>query len=102
MKTPLMNLAKEELSVLGTDLSGESKEFLKGIKEFKGKTLDIKTWLKGDNLVRLEIDLTQFVEEAAGLNSWSAAIRMNIGDANIVAPENPYDITQDLLTLGLI
>lgn len=102
MKTPLMKLAKEELSVLGTDLSGESKEFLKGIKEFKGKTLDIKTWLNGDNLVRLEIDLTQFVEEAAGLNSWSAAIRMNIGDANIVAPENPYDITQDLLTLGLI
>lgn len=102
MKAPLMDLANEELSILGTDLSSKSKEYMAGIKEFKGKTLDIKTWLSGDNLVRLEIDLTQFIEEAAGLNSWSAAIRMNVGEANIVPPTDSYDITQDLLTLGLI
>ena len=102
MKGPILELAKSQLDVLGTDLSGESKEFMQGIKEFKGKTLDIKTWLDGDNLVRLEIDLTQFVAADQGLNAWSAAIRMNISEANIVAPSNPYDITQDLLSLGLI
>lgn len=102
MKKPVLNLAKSQMDVLGTDVSSSSKEFMKSISEFKGKTLDIKTWLDGDNLVRLEIDLTQFIEEAKGMNSWSAAIRINIGDANIVAPENYYDMTQDMLSLGLI
>lgn len=102
METPLMDLAKNQLDILGTPIPNESKKYLKQIKQFKGKSLNIKTWLDGDNLVRLEVDLTQFIDEAKGLDAWSAAIRMNIGEANIVAPTNSYDITEDLLSLGLI
>lgn len=102
MKAPVLKLAKDQLDVLGTDISAESKEFMKSIKQFKGKSLDIKTWLSGDKLVRMDIDLTQFIDEGAGLDSWSAAIRINIGEANITAPKNYYDMTDDLLTLGLI
>lgn len=102
MKAPILNLAQDQLDVLGNDISRESKEFMKSIKQFKGKSLDIKTWLVGDNLVRMEIDLTQFLDDAAELDAWSAAIRINVADSNIVAPESFYDITQDLLTLGII
>lgn len=100
MKTPIKKFFKENLSVLGA--SPTNADLNEAVKELKGKTLDIKTWLDGDNLVRLEIDLTQFVAADKNLNAWSAAIRMNIGDANIVKPADAYDITQDLLTLGLI
>lgn len=102
MKTPIINLAKDQLDVLGTDIAGESKEFMKSIKQFRGKSLDIKTWLAGDNLVRMEVDLTQFIDEAKGLDAWSATVRINIADSNIVTPKDFYDITDDLLTLGLI
>jgi hypothetical protein len=100
MKTPIKKLIKENLSVFGTTPTDADLDT--AVKELKGKSLDIKTWLDGDNLVRLEIDLTQFVASDKNLNAWSAAIRMNIGDANIVKPADAYDITEDLLALGLI
>lgn len=100
MKTPIKKLIKENLSAFGT--TPTDADLNAAIKELKGKSLDIKTWLDGDNLVRLEVDLTQFVAEDKNLNAWSASIRMNIGDANIVAPADAYDITDDLLALGLI
>lgn len=100
MKTPIKKLIRENLSAFGT--TPTNADLNAAVKELKGKSLDIKTWLDGDNLVRLEVDLTQFVAEDKNLNAWSASIRMNIGDANIVAPADAYDITQDLLTLGLI
>jgi hypothetical protein len=100
MKTPIKKLLKENLSAFGT--TPTNADLNAAVKELKGKSLDIKTWLDGDNLVRLEVDLTQFVAEDKNLNAWSASIRMNIGDANIVAPADAYDITDDLLALGLI
>ncbi len=100
MKTPIKKLIRENLSAFGT--TPTNADLNAAVKELKGKSLDIKTWLDGDNLVRLEVDLTQFVAEDKNLNAWSASIRMNIGDANIVAPADAYDITDDLLALGLI
>ena len=100
MKTPIKKLIKENLSAFGT--TPTSADLNAAVKELKGKSLDIKTWLDGDNLVRLEVDLTQFVAEDKNLNAWSASIRMNIGNANIVVPADAYDITEDLLALGLI
>ena len=100
MKTPIKKLIKENLSAFGT--TPTSADLNAAVKELKGKSLDIKTWLDGDNLVRLEVDLTQFVAEDKNLNAWSASIRMNIGNANIVVPADAYDITDDLLALGLI
>ena len=102
MKKPLQDLAKEQLSVLGSDISGSSKEYLAGIKELKGKTLDLRTWINGSNeFSRIDIDLSGLSSDL-NADKWDVVIRMHFNPSNIEVPTNYYDLTDDLLSLGLI
>ena len=102
MEKPLTELAKDQLEVLGTDISGTSKNYLKEIKSLKGKTLNIRTWIDDSNeFSRIDIDLSGL---AADLNAdkWDVVVRIHFTPSDIQVPADYYDLTEDLLSLGLI
>ena len=102
MEKPLTDLAKNELEVLGTDIAKTSKNYLKEINTLKGKTLDLLIWMNGRNQITgIWFDLSFFNPEL-NLKKWDVVARINMYDAKIEAPADYYDITDDLLSLGMI
>ena len=102
MEKPLTDLAQDQLEVLGTDISGTSKNYLREIKSLKGKKLNLRTFISGDNqFTGMAIDLSGFATDL-NLKKWEVFVRIHIFDSNIEVPANYYDLTDDLLSLGLI
>lgn len=102
MEKPLTDLAKEQLDVLGTDFSGTSKKYLKEIKALKGNTLDLLVSMNFKNdLTQIAFDLSTIYPDL-NLKKWDVLFRINFYDADIEAPTDYYDLTDDLLSLGLV
>ncbi|MEN9692909.1 MAG: hypothetical protein RLZZ330_553 [Actinomycetota bacterium] len=102
MEKPLTDLAKEQLDVLGTDFSGTSKKYLKEIKALKGKTLDLIVSMNFKNeLTQIAFDLSTIYPDL-NIKKWDVLFRINFYDADIEAPTDYYDLTDDLLSLGLV
>ena len=86
----------QSLTDAGLDAKSSGAELKAALK---GKSLDFRFLFDGDNLKRIEFDLSAFADKELGLKAEGAVLRIEFGNEQSSVPSDAVDITEELAPL---